>query len=215
MKSLMSRYLAFPRAGRWLVLLCVVVGAYFLVVDPVLLKTNQLNDAADATADALAREKAIADDWAGPGRPLSAARDAFGEPLLPGADAQRKQALYTRVNQILDKHRVRPEISERTSTVRDDRTEILREGADRIDRLTLDLTFEADPATVIAVLSELEQAPEVTAVARVQMRRVETGRTGGGGGGGGAGGGGHRVRAVLSPETWVRVSAVSGTGGRS
>lgn len=208
MSALLQRYLSLPRAARWSVLAGAAILVYFLVVEKVVTRTSRLNTAADATAAALTHERELAEGWAGPGRPLAAARDAFGAPALPGPDARSKQALYERVNQILDKHKVaRPEIGERYAPLRDDRADKFLDGTERIDRLILDLTFEADPATVIAVLADLEQSDEVAAVSRVQLRRLDAGRSGQGPS--------RHVRAVLSPEAWVRVSTQAGGGGRS
>jgi hypothetical protein len=202
MSALLARYRALPRAARWLVLLGLVVAVVLLVVDPILKATADLNGRADAAAAALADERALAERWSS----LGPIRATFGRPLPPGPEAQRKQALYARVNQVLDRHRIRPEITERTATLRDDlANRDLLQGAERIDRLILDITFEAEPATVTAVLAELEQAPEIAAISRVQVRRADTGR-------GAAPGAGatRRVRAVLSPEAWVRVGGAAG-----
>jgi hypothetical protein len=61
-----------------------------------------------------------------------------------------------------------------------------------IDRLILEVTFEADPSTVISVLADLEKAPEVTTVSRVRIdktnNRDDTVRT---------------VRATITPEAWI------------
>lgn len=206
MSNLLRQLRDLPRAAKWAVFAAAALVAYFVIVEPVVTRTGRLNAAADTTAAALTHERDLAEQWSGQGRPLAAARSAFGAPALPGPDAQRKQALYQRVNQILDKHKVaRPEIGERYAPLRDDRGDRFVDGTERIDRLILDLTFEADPATVVAVLSDLEQCDEVAAVSRVQLRRLDAGRSGQGSG--------HHVRAVLSPEAWVRVSTQG--GGRS
>jgi hypothetical protein len=80
-----------------------------------------------------------------------------------------------------------------------------------VERVVLDLTFEAPPETVMAIVSELEHAREVAAVARVDMRKAEA-RSGESGGGGS---GERTVRATISPEAWVLTGPTLASPGGS
>lgn len=210
MSSLRTAYARLPRAAKWVVWSVLFCLAYFLVAEPALERTAALTAAADATESALARERAIAAAWSDTNTPAAAARAAFGAPLPPGPSEPRTRALYTRVNRILETHRLAADITERRAPLRDAAADTLAGPGNRIDRFILDLTFESSPETAAAVLADLESAEEVAAVGRVQMRRVESGRAADRGSDRAAS---RRVRVTLSPEAWILTPA-AGMGGR-
>jgi uncharacterized membrane protein YgcG len=218
MRRLRDGYARLPRAARWALWAVLIFVAYFLLAEPAFVRTDEFNGRADAIDSSLARERAIAAAWSDSNTPAAAARAAFGAPLPPGPSEARSRALYTRVNRILESHRVAADITERRAPLRETGVELLAGPGNRVDRFILDLTFESTPETAAAVVADLESAEEVAAVSRVQMRRAETARGGagegagaGGGRGGGGGGGTRRVRVTLSPEAWILVPA----GGRA
>jgi hypothetical protein len=202
MSRLRDLYVRLPRAARWVLWAAVVFVAYFVIAEPVLDKTYQLNERANNIESALARERSIAAAWSDTNTPAAAARAAFGAPLPPGPSEARTRALYTRINRILESHRLAADIAERRAPLRDANADTLAGPGNRVDRFILDLTFEATPETAAAVIADLESAEEVAAVGRVQMRRVEAGRGERSSG---------RIRVTLSPEAWILVPA----GGRS
>lgn len=168
-----ERFGALPRAVRWLVWAVVGLAGYFLVIERVVEETSRLNALADAKADRLAKIGAGAVALASAQSGVKAGVQRFGLVGLPGDPKERSEAFSRRVAEILHAHGVR----DHTSTVKDtplgNGPLLAALGADyRVDRLVTELQFDAPPETVAAVLADLERAPEVTAVARVQVRKA-------------------------------------------
>ncbi|MBX3357758.1 MAG: hypothetical protein KF745_04950 [Phycisphaeraceae bacterium] len=206
MTALLRRFHALPRAARWLTVFVACMIAYFAIIEPILDRTNAFVTAADNAEASLARERSLAADWSNPARPLAVARTTFGTPALPGPVTSRTAALFARVNTILDAHNIRAEIAQKQVSLAAEQAAILAQPGERIDRLILDVTFEADPATVATVLAELERSDEVTAVSRVAIRRADS-RSGR------SESGSNTVRAELAAEAWVRSLPSTSTGG--
>ncbi|HYE02434.1 MAG TPA: hypothetical protein VD963_04270 [Phycisphaerales bacterium] len=188
--NLPALYARTPRAARWAFLASLGIVLYFGLVEPAL----------DARARAAARAEALANQL-DQERLLAASAQsipaALAAPALPRPAAEAKQALYERVNTILAEHGVSADRSERLAAlVPNPAIADLVSPGQSLERLIIDLTFEAAPEVITAVVADLEAAPEVTALARVSLRRAES-RAGGGASG--------RVRAIVSPETWVLV----------
>lgn len=183
--TLRARWQSLPRAARWLILAAAFVALYFASVEPALDATARLSLRADALQSALDRQRSTRDDSAA----LAAAR--FGDPLLPGGP-DRLAALNARVEQVFRERRVS------ALTIRTRAPIPLGRGSfagaipesEQVQRLILDIDFEADPDTAAHVLADLERAPEVAAVSRVSLRRLEKD-------------GRRLVQASLSPEAWI------------
>jgi hypothetical protein len=181
-------YRDLPRAARWGLCALAALLAYFVVVEPVVDKTSTLNSRAQA------RAKAIAEVRSGGG---AGAADLglrqFGVVEPPGDARERAVALDRRVLEVLEKHSV----EKHTSTTK---TAPLASGPlltalatanQKVDRRIREIQFEATPETLAAVIADLERAPEVAAVSRVQIRKSDDG--------------GRTLRATVAAEAWTLV----------
>lgn len=211
MNSLLKRYNSLPRAGRWMVWTVGLVVGYFGVVEPILELTAASKASADALAAGIAREQALTSQDSEQGRILENGRRSFGEPYLPEDPANKPESLHKAVDQILQKH----SIGDRTKNERhiriagDEATQLLGALAatSTIERLILDITFEAAPDVVAAILAELEQAKEVASISRIEIRRLDVGVRGASAPSSGA----KVVKATISPEAWVITSSGPGS----
>lgn len=208
--TLIDRYRSVGRSIKWLTWLVGVLVGYFAVVEPLLDWRTSLNTRADALAASLDREHELAAAAQSPGSTLAVSRAMFGTPMLPGPDAARKQAFSARVNAIFRDHDVVPRITERQSPVRDAQASALVDPEFRVERLVLDLSFEASPDTVAKILAELEKAEEVSGVNRLSVRKVTDAPRGSGGAGRDTPG--RIVRAQISVETWLSVKSAGVVG---
>lgn len=196
MRSIEQTIRDLPRAGRWLLIAAGAFVGYFAIVQPVLDTILNLNGRAAGARSELgyegreraAREQAGAEVRAGTGM--------FGTVAFPGEAAERSQAFNRRINEVLSKNAV-------TGDRRITRTAPMEPGAmdafagqnKRVDRLIMDIQFNASPEQVSAVLADLESSPEIAAISRVQLRR-ETGSEGGAAPG-------RTLRVNLSAEAWL------------
>ncbi len=199
---LIERFRALPRSVRWLAWLVAALVGYFGVVEPLLDWRTSLEARADALALSLEREQQLAAAASSTSSTLAVSRAMFGAPLLPGPDAARKQAFSARVNAILRDHNVVARITERQTPLREPQAASLVDPEFRVERLVLDLTFEAAPDTVAKVLADLEKAEEVSGVGRLSVRKAtETSRPGS------KDAPARIVRAQISVETWIAVKS--------
>lgn len=210
MNTLLQKYASLPRAGKWLVWTLVLVVVYFGVVEPVLTITAQSKSHADTLAAGLAREQALTSQDSEQGRILEDGRRSFGEPYLPEDPANRPEALHNAVDAILQKHNIgnRVKNERHVRMASDEASQLLGALAatSTVERLILDITFEASPDTVHSILAELEQAREVAAISRVEIRRPDVG----GGRGAPPSSGTKTVKATISPEAWIVTTTAAG-----
>lgn len=203
MPTALAKFNALPRAVKWMAIAAVIIVAYFGVFEPVLTFADRWNSRASRLESALARDKELA-SLEGDGYKIQTLQAAFGEPIRPGQKDVTPEGLLRVVNAILDQHAVGGRtVSESTSTLSGDAAAAL--GVGEIKRFILQVSFEADAATVAAVLADLEKAPEVAAVSRVRIDKssVRFGSVEDEG----------LVRATLSPEAWVISRGNSGRSG--
>jgi hypothetical protein len=209
MNRLIAQFRALPRAARWALAATLAILAYFVVVEPTLDATNRLTARNDQLAAGLKQEAALKAADSPQGRAIADGQRSFGQPLLPTDKAATPDAIHRVVDAVLTRHGV----TKRTKNERqipiqgDNLTALLGPDAQRltVDRLVLDVTFEATPETVAAIVAELEQAKEITAVARVEMRKAEAGR-----GAAAEPAPGRFVKATISPESWIVSGAAAG-----
>ncbi|MBL8745351.1 MAG: hypothetical protein JNK58_03235 [Phycisphaerae bacterium] len=189
--TLRDRWNSLPRAGRWLVAAAAFMLAYFVVVEPALDATARAAARADVLQAALDRRRATAAGASDAARNATLAATKFGAALPPGG-SDRPAALNACIERVL---RDRPvsALAIRTRAMvplgRAVFAGLIPEGQ-QAQRLVLDVDFECAPPVAAEILAELEQAPEVTAVGRVIMRKIERD-------------GRRAVQVSLSPETWV------------
>jgi hypothetical protein len=214
MENLFAQYRALPRAARWALLATAGILLYFLAVEPTLDATNRLNVRADQLALGLRQEAALKATDSSPGRAIADGLQAFGQPVLPTDKAAAPDAIHRIVDAVLTRHGITKRTkNERLLPIRgDELTALLGPGTSpqmAVDRLVIDITFDAAPETVVAILGELEQAHEITAIARVEMRKADAGRSPGAAPESSS----RIVKATISPEAWIAYEAPAG-GGR-
>ncbi len=214
--TLLARFQSFPRAIRWAILGAAVIILYFAVVEPVLDLTNRFSAKADLLAASLRKIRALQSADSDQGRVLASGQASFGTPLLPIDPANTPDAIHHLVDRVLETQGVSVRTTnERRIPLRDEEFNILAGGAGSIDRFILDVTFDATPETVTAIVAQLEQSPQVAAVSRVEVRRPEAGRSGSSG----AAPAGRTVKATVSSEAWIvaasRIASAVGGPGRS
>ncbi len=212
MSTLVRKFNALPRSGKWLVWTLVLVVAYFGIIEPALEMTAASKARADALAADLERERALTTTDSDQGRTLASGRLSFGEPYLPDNPANKPEALHNVVDAILAKHGIGNRVkAERHVRLPNDEAALLLGplgAGNNVERLILDITFEAAPDVVAAIIAEFEQAKEVAAISRVEIRRPDVG---GAGRGAVPSSGAKVVKATVSPEAWVLAGSSAGS----
>ncbi|MBL8759103.1 MAG: hypothetical protein JNK35_11810 [Phycisphaerae bacterium] len=198
MNALIARFRALPRAGRWLVVAGLFIAAYFLAIEPVLAATANLNGKADRLAKDIATRAEVRRKVGEASRQVEQLAGLFGQPGLPAAQSERAAALEKRVNAIFREHRVS---SQRTVykdpiAVPGDPPASLVGPRERLERLGVELSFETDTATLMAILRELERAPEIAAVTKLTVKR-------GGGGVNRRPTDANPLQVSLAAEAWI------------
>lgn len=184
-----EQYRTWPRSARWLVWAGVGLIAYFALVEPGLGLVVRLHQQA---ASARAALEQMHEAQAERERRQAAVRRAevrLGAAVAePAPASQGAAALDARIAEVLRRHGVDSYTSQaRLAPLR--AGELSRvSGSASVARLVRDLRFEASPESAIHVLAELEQSPDVTSIASVELRRADVGRA---------------LRVALSLETWV------------
>lgn len=197
MNAILARYRALPFVGKAVVWALAVVVLFFGVVDPLLGVADRVAARADGLEAALARRRALADESSPDSQFLAAARAAYGRPLMPGEGGAKPETIYRLVDGVLAGHGVTDRtITESKSRLPGDAARTL--GAGEIDRLTLTVTFEADAATVMDIVGELEKAREISAVSRVKLDKSGVRDQSPGE---------DVVRATIVPEAWLPARA--------
>lgn len=223
MNRLVESFRSLPRSARWLITAAAGFVVYFLVIEPLLDRTNAYDAQADAVESNLRRAASLSDENSEDGRIVANGMRTFGLPHLPDAAAARPEAIQRVVDRILEDHAVTSRTkTERNATLTGDRARELA-GDARIERYVIEVSFEASQEAVAAIVADLERAPGVSAVSRVKIDRTAVRGTfvddfglanSPVGGSGADGNGGGRVRATISAEAWVliRPKAGSSTG---
>lgn len=196
---------------KWLVVFVAFTAVYFLVMEPSLDRANALNAKADRLAQGLRQERELLSSDSGKGKVLADGRKLFGEPLLPGDPRNRPEAIHTAVDKILTKNGITTsKKNERRIPFRTDEIAGLLGPSlqGTAERVVLDLAFEASPEAVTAILTQLEQAPEIALVGRVELRRPDAGRDPKSGAPIAAS---RTLKVTVSPEAWI-VNVTSGSG---
>jgi len=170
------------------------LAAYFLVVEPALDSTLRLGGSADALESRLRGASSSDQGFVSALGQVESGVQRFGAVNLPVETTAGSEAFNRRVAEILKAHGVR----DSTATDREvpvasgPLTQVYTAQNMRLDRLVKDLQFETTPDNVARVIADFERAPEIVAVSRVQITRLQSGR------GVPAG----TVRANITAEAW-------------
>lgn len=198
MNSLIESYKRVPRALRWLLFFGGFIVVYYAVLEPALDSANRARDRADRLEASLRRERAISSSAGRPGGELDRAVRTYGLPRHPTDPEARPESLQRTVNAILMKHGVsNATYSERMGAIPSSDAAAVVGAAAKLDRFVLDVSFDASPADALAILSDLEQAREVTSISRVKIDKAAAGRSRD------SGEGGRVVRVNIAVESWI------------
>lgn len=189
MSDLSDKFRTLPRAARWGVSALGILVAYFIIAEPLIDKMNTLNSRADDRVGALV---ALTYDPSGSAADIALGVRKFGEVLLPGDEQTRSVAFNRRVSSILEKHKIKDNSTTRKMPLGQGPLKEVYGDVSRIDRLVREVQFEATPEDLAAVIAELESAPEVAAVSRIQIRRGDQKDTAG-----------RILKATVSAEAWI------------
>lgn len=207
MTNAVARFSSLPRSAKWAIAALVIFGGYFLLVEPVMDRTNRLATRADAIEDSLRRANDLGTDASDEGRLIANGLRAYGTPKAPDTrGGDRGGAVQRIVDGILAQHGVdNATRTERTAMLTGDRARAVA-GEGRIEREMVEVSFEADQSVAAAVIADLERSSGISAVSRVKIDRTSLG---------------YRasdpddvapgvVRASLTAEAWVYVRSRGG-----
>lgn len=211
MNKLLDSFNTLPRAVRWLLIFAAFLAAYYLVLEPALDATNTARNRADQLEATLRRERSLLAANSLAGRELERGAATYGVPRHPTDPTARPETLQRSVNTILLKHGVENAVySERSGTIRPDEAVAVVGAAAKLDRYVLDVIFETTPAVAMAILADLEQASEVTAVSRIKIDKSLAGR-----GRSADAGSGRAVRVTIAVESWIAAPAATSSTASS
>lgn len=190
-KSIGQFYSSLPRAGRWLVWFVVLVLGFIFVNDYLLKLYDRWDARANQLESQLLRLRDLGSSESDEGRVIATGMTGFGRPALPSSPAMVAQSLTRRVNDVFDLAGV------------DDRTQIEKNASfkskqtdERLERIILEVTFEAEPHTITQIIADLESSAEVTTVSRI---RIDKGNRSGD-----RASNTQTVRATIAAEAWAR-----------
>ncbi|MCC6229281.1 MAG: hypothetical protein IT432_08655 [Phycisphaerales bacterium] len=192
--SLGARFNSMPRAARWLIAFVAGLGAYFLVIEPALDSTLRMNSSSEQIESHLRGASTSDQGFVSALGQVDSGTQRFGTVNLPVESTAGSEAFNRRIAEILKAHGVRDSTaSDREVPVASGPlTQVYAPDNMRLDRLVKDLQFESTPDTVARVIADCERAPEIVAVSRVQITKLQSGR------GVPAG----TVRANITVEAW-------------
>ena len=177
MKKLLESYWQMPRAGKWGVWFAVVMVLYFGAIEPYINFMNSVTVEADRIEARLRQRASLKDRLENNRAMIDAGIAAFGTPDLPQGD-DRLAALDRKLSAVLNGKTA----TEKRRLTRDNLTPLTLGVAQKVTRVGKELQLECETAELMTILRELELAPEVSAVSRLDVRRISevNPKTGGG-----------------------------------
>jgi hypothetical protein len=192
-------YRSLPRAARWSFWALAGLLAYFAMVEPLVNLYASMNRRAKDQSSLLVgfeRSRRKADD-AQASVATGVAR--FGEVAPPGDPDARPDAFSRKVAAVLTTHGIKDQKTTTRSSAlgKGPLLESLGQGA-QVMRYAIEVQFDGTPEQVAAIIADLEKTPEVAAVTKLQIRRLDEDHS-------------RTVHATISAETWL-LSRKSGKG---
>lgn len=195
MNHLVERFRSLPRAARWLAWGGAGLVVYFAFVQPTVDLILSLNGRAAGARSELGSEGREREAREQAGAQVRAGMGLYGKVAFPGEPAERSEAFNRKVNEVLSRHSIKGDRRvTRAAPLEAGPLDTVAGQNRRIERLIMDIQFDASPEQVSAVLADLESTPEVAAVSRIQLRREA---------GADAGAGSRSLRVNLSVEAWL------------
>lgn len=188
--GMLGWYDRLPRAGRWALLAALGVGAYFLIVEPVIDATVEASGDADSMAARIRAVAAMGERARGDQQAIALGSRLHGEIELPGPRSERATALNRAVDGALRDAGVSGARTQTTEqNLADGPATRYFGGRGSLVKLVSTVSFDASPEAFSTVLGALEASPDVSAVTRVIVRRADDGS--------------RQVTATLTVEAWA------------
>jgi len=174
MQHWIDRFKKLPRAAKWAAAALAFFTAYFAIIEPALDATARYAARADTLQSALVRANQRARGSAGLAADLKLGTARFGDKLSPWENPG-SGALNKRISDVLGEHGVSAWTSDerRAANLPRDTFEGLLAPDERARRIVVDLDFESHPIIATRVIADLERAPEVHAISRLTLRKVD------------------------------------------
>lgn len=192
-----------PRSGRWLLWAAIGIGAYFVLVEPVVDATVSASERANAMAARIRAVRAMGEQAKEDEQIIAIGSRLHGPIEPPGPRSERATALNRAVDGALREAGVSGARTQTTEqNLADGPATRYYGGRSSLVKLVSTVSFDASPEAFSQVLGSLEADPDVAAVTRVVVRRAEDGS--------------RQVSATLTVEAWALGRAArSGAGGGS
>ena len=175
--SLKAKFAALPRAGKWGVLFVAFLVAYFGIIEPYVAALGTFNSEADRIETKLRERASLKGKLTNNAAVIDAGINAFGIPELPKIE-DRSSALTRKLDSVM----AGKNVTEKRRLTRDNLPPLTLGASTTIKRVGIELLIECETPELLAIIRELELAPEVSAVSRVDVRRISevNYKTGGG-----------------------------------
>ncbi len=202
-RRLRRAYVSLPRWSQWsAIFLLFVVLPYFTVVEWALDNAGTTSAQANLLQESLTRQASRAERAEGAGQSLALGQARFGGVKFPG-ESKQVESLLSRIDEVLKARGAgSPSKRERPPAQlgRDVMAGVVPEGM-QVQRVQVQVDFEASQQAAAAIIADLERTPEVHAISRASLKRLDRD-------------GKRLVQAQLVIDTWI-VAAKSGGGAKS
>jgi hypothetical protein len=172
----MSRYWEaiskLPRAAKWALAGLVVIGLYFVVVEPAVDQINVYSNKADTAESTLRKFAASTDPQKRALDSLTLGTRQYGDVEFP-SDQNRTVAFNKAVDKVLSDHKVSAKSRAKTAPLGAGPLNAKVGPDQRVERMVRDIEFDATPEVVAEVIAALERTTVVAAVSKVQVRQIE------------------------------------------
>ncbi|GEM_PF-1580028 len=195
--GLLARLWALPRSVQWAMWGGLAFAAYFGIVEPVLNRTSEMSGRASALEASLRTYAASKSKLDAAASMAKVGERQFGLVALPVDTTKRSTEFSSAIDEIFKRHGISNMTSGNRSTPLEKGSLVTLMGASgqqRVEKLVNDLSFQATPEQVIAVLADLEREPLVTTIPRINIRQSD-----------GQDRFNRLLRVSIAVETWVLV----------
>lgn len=186
--TIMQRFNRMPRAARWAVSAGIVVILFLVYDEAVGPLTRSWNDQADHMLADVERAAGGRQQQ----RKLRSIKEsvlALGPVQMPAGESEGNAELHAIVNDVLKRHPVSNDSFNYRGASKLPRG-TLRSALDpgqRIERVSGDLRFDAEPDRALAIITEIEDSPYVESISSIRLTRQ----------------GGPRITVDLTIEAWI------------
>lgn len=198
--GVIGAYRSLPRSARWLVVAALGIGAYFAILEPVVVATVEANARVQAMTARIRSVQAMGRQADDDMQAIAMGERMHGPMTTPGPRGERASALNRAVDSALREAGVS---GARTQTIEQNLADGPATqhfgGRGSLVRLVSTVSFDASPEAFSRVLGALESSPDVAGVSRVIVRR--------------GGDGSRTVSATLTVEAWALGAQARAGGG--